>query len=213
MAESGPQQPQRPSQAERAQALLAEHGMLRLRELTEAGIGEETLARLVRQGRVIRSSRGLYQLSDTEIDAAHSLAEVAKLVPKGVICLISALQYHGLTTQLPSQVWIAIDRTAWKPAVSYPPIRIVRFGDRSMNTGVETHTIDGVPVRITSVAKTVVDCFRYRNKIGTDVAIEALRESLQKRRCSASELWKLARDLRILSVMRPYLESAANDGA
>ncbi|MDZ4738362.1 MAG: type IV toxin-antitoxin system AbiEi family antitoxin domain-containing protein [Alphaproteobacteria bacterium] len=201
------------SQAQRAQALLAEHGMLRLRELTEAGIGEETLSRLVRQGSVIRPSRGLYQAADAEIDAAHSLAEAAKLVPKGVICLISALQYHELTTQLPSRVWVAISRAAWKPSLSYPPIRIVRFADRSLDTGVETHMIEGVAVRITSVAKTVVDCFRYRNKIGTDVALEALREGLRKRRCSANALWKLARELRILSVMRPYLESAASDGA
>lgn len=202
-----------PSQARQAQKLLAERGMVRLREFVAAGVAEETVARLVRRGNVTRLSRGLYQLYDAKPTAAHSMAEAAKLVPKGVICLISALQFHGLTTQMPSHIWMAIDRTAWKPSVSYPPIRFVRFGERSLNAGVEVHMVERVPTRVYGVAKTVVDCFRYRNKIGMDVALEALRESLHKRRCSANDIWKLARDLRILSVIRPYLEAMATDGA
>lgn len=207
-----PRQSEPLSQAKQAQKLLAERGMVRLREFVAAGVAEETVVRLVRQGNVIRLSRGLYQLSDAKPAAAHSMAEAAKLVPKGVICLISALQFHGLTTQLPSHVWMAIGRTAWKPSVSYPPIRFVRFGERSLNAGIEVHAIEGVPTRVYGVAKTVADCFRYRNKIGTDVALEALHEALRKRRCSTNDIWKLARGLRILSVIRPYLEATATDG-
>ncbi len=201
------------TQAERARALLAKRGMLRLRELAEAGIAEETMARLVRHGEVSRLSRGLYQLADTEVDAAHSLVEASKLVPKGIICLISALQYHGLTTQLSSQVWMAIQQNAWKPSISYPPIKSVRFGEQALTKGVEIHQIEGVDVRIYNVAKTVVDCFRYRNKIGMDIALEALRESLHKRRCTANELWKMAQELHVLNVMKPYLESMTYNAA
>lgn len=201
------------SQARRALRLLAKQGMVRLREFISAGIAEETIARLVRENKVVRLARGLYQLQGAQVEAEHSMAEAAKLVPKGVICLISALQFHGLTTQLPSQVWMAIDRTTRRPSISYPPIRFVRFGRRALIEGVGVHTIESVSVRVYSPAKAVVDCFRYRNKIGTDVAIEALRDALRKRLCTPSEIWKLARDLRILTVMRPYLEAVAANGA
>lgn len=186
--------------------------MVRLREFAAAGVAEETVARLVRDGTVTRLARGLYQLANAKPDAAHSMAEAAKLVPKGVICLISALQFHGITTQLPSRVWMAIDRTTRRPAISHPPIRFVRFGERALIEGIEVHTIEGVPVRIYGAAKTVVDCFRYRNKIGTDVALEALHEALRKRRCSTNDIWKFARGLRILNVIRPYLEAMATNG-
>ena len=198
-------------QPEHARAILAEHGVLRLREIVDAGIAEETIARLVRRGEVIRLTRGLYQLADYKVAAAHSLVEATKQVPRGVICLLSALQYHGLTTQLPSRVWIAIDRNAWKPTAQHPPLRVLRFGGKALTVGVEIHTIEGIAVPIYGVAKTVVDCFRYRNKIGLDVALEALRESLRKRRCAPNELWRLAHELRILSVMKPYLEAMAGD--
>ncbi|MFO0291729.1 MAG: type IV toxin-antitoxin system AbiEi family antitoxin domain-containing protein [Rhodospirillales bacterium] len=198
-------------QPEHARAILAEHGVLRLREIVDAGIAEETIARLVRRGEVIRLTRGLYQLADHKVAAAHSLVEATKQVPRGVICLLSALQYHGLTTQLPSRVWIAIDRNAWKPTVQHPPLRVLRFGGKALTVGVEIHTIEGIAVPIYGVAKTVVDCFRYRNKIGLDVALEALRESLRKRRCAPNELWRLAHELRILSIMKPYLEAMAGD--
>ena len=198
-------------QPERARAILAEHGVLRLREIVDAGIAEETIARLVRRGEVIRLTRGLYQLSGYKVAAAHSLVEATKQVPRGVICLLSALQYHGLTTQLPSRVWIAIDRNAWKPTAQHPPLRVLRFGGKALTVGVEIHTIEGIAVPVYGVAKTVVDCFRYRNKIGLDVALEALRESLRKRRCAPNELWRLAHELRILSVMKPYLEAMAGD--
>lgn len=196
-------------QAMRARGLLATRGMLRLRELRREGIAEETVARLVRRGHVVRLARGLYQLAGRPVDARHSLAEVSKQVPNATICLISALQFHGLTTQLPSRIWIAIDRQAWKPTTTSPPIKVVRFGPKALTIGIQIHRIEGVAVRVYSPAKTVVDCFRFRNKVGTDVAIEALRESLRTRQCTVNEIWKLAARLRILSVMKPYLEVMA----
>jgi predicted transcriptional regulator of viral defense system len=203
----------KPSQAEQVRALLADRSMLRLREFKAAGIAEETLARLVRQGGVARTARGLYQLPEASLEAAHSLAEAAKLVPNGVICLISALQFHGLTTQMPANVWMALRRPAWTPTVVYPPVRFVHFGAKAFDLGIESHEIDRVPVRLYGVAKTVVDCFRYRNKIGIDVALEALRGALDKRLCSAGEIAHLAADLRALRVLQPYLQAMTTDGA
>jgi predicted transcriptional regulator of viral defense system len=201
------------SQADRAQALLAERGMLRLREFLAAGIAEETLARLVRQGRVVRAARGLYQRANAKPEAAHSIAEAAKIVPNGVICLVSALQFHGLTTQMPSQIWMAIRRSTWTPTIAYPPIRFVYFGEKAFSTEIETHKIERIPVRIYGVAKTIVDCFRYRNKIGIDVALEALRGAIDKRMCSTAEISKIAHELRALRVIQPYLEATTTDGA
>jgi predicted transcriptional regulator of viral defense system len=200
------------SQAQRAQALLADRGMLRLSEFKAEGIAEETLARLVRQGRLIRAARGLYQRPNTSLEAAHSLAEAAKIVPKGVICLISALQFHGLTTQMPSQIWMAIRRSSWTPTVAYPPVRFVYFSDKAFNLGIASHKIERVPVRIYGVAKTIVDCFRYRNKIGIEVALEALRGAMERRVCSVNEISRLANELRVLRVIQPYLEATTADG-
>jgi hypothetical protein len=150
----------------RALDLLKARGMLRLREFVAEGIGPETLARLVREEAVIRPARGLYQLPYTQVEAAHALAEAAVLVPKGVICLISALQYHELTLQMPSAVWMAIDRAAWRPKINYPPIRFVRFTGSALTEGIERHSIENIDVPITDPARTIVDCFRYRTKVG-----------------------------------------------
>ena len=200
-------------QAERALAILADRGIVRLREFKAAGIAEESVARLVRQGRVRRLARGLYQLPDADIAAGHSLAEAAALVPKGVICLLSALQFHGLTLQVPSVVWMAIGRRARKPKIAYPPIRFVRFGDAALAAGADVHRIEGVRVRIFNPAKSAVDCFRYRNKIGLDVALEAMREALRRRRCRPDDIRRHAVALRVWSVVRPYLEAMTADGA
>jgi predicted transcriptional regulator of viral defense system len=193
--------------------LVRDRGVLRPRDLDRHGIPRTYLVRLHRQGVLERPSRGVYVLADAEPTEHHDLAEACKRVPHAVVCLLSALRFHGLTTQAPFEVWLAIDRKARVPKAMSLQVRVMRFSGVALTTGVEEHVIEGVPVRIYGPAKTVVDCFRYRNKIGTDVALEALRESLRKRRCSANDLWKLARELRILSVMRPYLESAASDGA
>jgi predicted transcriptional regulator of viral defense system len=156
---------------------------------------------------VERKARGLYVASDHNPTAEHGLAQVAKKVPKGVICLLSALQYHELTTQLPHEVWVAIAEKARRPRIDYPPLRIVRFSGPALTQGVETHKVEGVPVRITSVAKTLADCFKYRNKIGLDVALEALREAWRERKVTMDEIDRFARICRVERVMRPYLEA------
>jgi predicted transcriptional regulator of viral defense system len=204
-----------PTSAQRTRALdlLKSRGMLRLRNFVAEGVGPETLARLVREEAVVRPARGLYQLADARVEAAHSLAEAAVLVPKGVICLISALQYHGLTLQMPAAVWMAIERTAWRPKIDYPRIRFVRFTGPALKDGVERHLIEGVDVSITNPARSIVDCFRYRGKVGLDVAMAGLREGLRRRRCTPDELWRHARTARIWSVMRPYVEAMVSDAA
>jgi len=175
-----------------------------MRDLRDAGVGSETVARLVREGAVTRVARGLYQLAEVVPDARRSFAEASALVPKGVICLISALQFHELTLQMPSVVWIAIDRTGWKPKVEYPPMRFVRFSSRALREGMKRHLIEGIEVPIFEPAKTIVDCFRYRNK---------LREGLRTKRATPDQLWEFARTARVWSVIRPYVEAMVADGA
>ena len=201
------------TQRETARALLGEKGLVRMHEFRDAGVGAETVARLVRDGAVERIARGLYQLSGAMPDPWHNFSEASALVPRGVICLTSALQFHEMTLQMPSAVWMAIDRTGWKPKIDYPPIRFVRFGTRAMSDGVKCHQIDGVAVPIFEPAKTIVDCFRYRNKIGLDIALESLREGLRARRVTPDQLWKFARSARVWTVMRPYVEAIVADGA
>jgi predicted transcriptional regulator of viral defense system len=205
--------PSTSTQRTRALDLLKARGMLRLKDFVAEGIGPETLARLVREDAVVRPARGLYQFPDVQVEAAHTLAEAAALVPKGIICLTSALQYHELTLQMPAAVWMAIERTAWRPKIDYPPIRFVRFTGDSLTDGVERHRVEGVEVAITDPARTIVDCFRYRAKVGIDVAMEGLREGLRRRRCSPDELWRHARKARVWSVMRPYVEAMVSDAA
>lgn len=201
------------SQRAKAEAAL-HHGQLkRLRDLVATGISAETMARLVREGIVIRPARGLYQLADIDVDARHTLAEASALVPRGVVCLISALQFHGLTLQMPSAVWMAIERTAWKPTFTYPPIRFVRFPKAMMDIGVQNHKIEGVDVRVTSPARTIVDCFRYRNTVGLDVALEGLRQGLRQRMVTPDDLYRFAKPVRAWTVMRPYVEAMVADGA
>ena len=184
-------------------------GVLHARDLKPLGIHREFLGRLCARGLLEKISRGLYRLPDAEVTAHHALAEAAKVVPKGMVCLLSALNFHEIGTQIPHEVWLAIDRRAARPRVAYPPLRIVRFSGKSLTEGIETHEVDGVPVRIYSPAKTVVDCFRYRIKIGLDVALEALREALRGRKCTIDELWRHAKAGRVANVMRPYLEATA----
>jgi predicted transcriptional regulator of viral defense system len=194
-------------QRARALALLKSGGMLRLRDFATRGIAAETLARLLRDQAVIRRARGIYQLPEAELAATHTLAEAALLVPKGVICLISALQFHGLTLQMPSAVWMAIERTAWRPKIEYPVIRFVRWSAPALHQDTVEQRIEGVEVRLTTPPKTIVDCFRYRNKVGIDVALEGLREALRQRLVTPDELWERARAARVWSVMKPYLDA------
>lgn len=201
------------AQKTRALDLLKARGMLRQKDFLSEDIDSETLARLVRDKQVVRPARGLYQLPDASIDASHALAEAAILVPKGIVCLISALQFHELTLQMPSAVWMAIDRTAWRPKISYPPIRFVRFSGWAMTQGVERHSIEARKVPITDPARTIVDCFRYRNKIGIDIAVEGLREGIRRRKCTPDQLWKYGKMAKVWTVMRPYVEVVVADGA
>ena len=199
------------SQRDLAVSLIERHGIMRLSDLKGHGINPATLARLVGEGVLQRPSRGLYELADADIEISHSLAEVAKRAPNAVICLISALQFHEITLQLPRSVWIAIGSKDRKPSINYPPIRVVRFGEKAMTLGAETHTIDSVPVRIFDPAKSIVDCFRFRSTIGLDVALEALRMGWRSRKAKPDNIARYAQALRIWSVVRPYLESVVAD--
>lgn len=177
------------------------------RELATAGIHRQALTRLVAAGELERVIRGVYRLPEQPLTEHHGLVMASAAVPQGVICLLSALQFHGLGTQLPHEIWIAIDRRARRPALKYPPLRIVRYTGEALTGGVESHRLEGRPVRVYNVAKTVADCFKYRNKIGLDVALEALREAWRARRFTMDELHRYAGICRVQRVMRPYLEA------
>ena len=187
--------------------LVRNAGVLRPRDLDAHGIPRTYLSRLLAAGKLHRVGRGLYVLPGSNVSEHRSLAEACKRVPKGVVCLISALRFYELTTQAPFEVWLAIGEKAWRPRVDYPPLRVVRFSAAALASGVEQHQIEGVTIPVFSPAKTVADCFKYRNKIGLDVAIEALRECWRSRRCTTDDLWKYAKVCRVQNVMRPYLES------
>ncbi len=204
--------PEPASQRQIAHALLTARGIARLTELRDAGVTAATMSRMERDGEVLRLARGLYQLPDAPLDASHSLAEAAKRVPKGVVCLVSALALHGLTDQLPRQVWLAIGQKDWPPKPDGTPIRIVRFTESLLNDSVETHVIEGVPVKVFGVIKTVADCFRYRNKIGLSVAIEGLQEALRQRKATPGEIARQAERGGVATVIRPYLEALTANG-
>lgn len=197
------------SKATKVLTLAKQGGVIRARDLEPYSIPRTYLARLTEAGKLQRLGRGLYMLADGDITTNHSLAEAAKRVPHGVVCLLSALRFHGVTTQAPFEVWLAIDNKARAPATQETPLRIVRFSGEALQAGIEVHTIDGVPTRIYGLAKTIADCFKYRNKIGLDVAIEALQESWRARKFTMDELWRYATICRVGTVMRPYLETLA----
>lgn len=200
------------TQGERARNLLAQHGMMRIRELEAEGVAATTIARLLSDGTVMRLSRGLYQLVDADIDANHDLAETAKRVPKGVVCLISALAYHELTDQMPRKVWMAIGHKDWKPADDGPRLRVVRMSDNLLRSDVETHMVENVRVPMFTIPRTLVDCFRHRKSVGINVAIEALRETLRQRKATPAAIAECARKRGAWSVMAPYLETLTLDG-
>ena len=193
--------------ANRLLDLVRNRGLVRPRDLVPLGIPRVALTRAVRRGQLERIGRGLYGLPGRPVSAHGALAEVARRVPKGIVCLLSALRFHGLTTQAPFEVWLAIDNKAIAPKLDYPPLRIVRFSGAALTEGVEEQVVDGVTVRVTGVAKTVADCFKYRNKIGLDVALEALREAWREKRMTSDDLWRYAKVCRVANVMRPYMES------
>ena len=191
-------------------ASLRTKGVFRLKEAKGQGMHPEQVRRLVRQGHLVRLGRGLYASASAEPGEHHTLAEVAKRVPKGIVCLLTALRFHALGTQHPREVWLAVDRRAAIPKLDVAPVRIVRMTGVAMTSGVDEHEIEGVTVRVTSPARTVVDCFKFRNKIGVDVAVEALRDYRRLRKDTIDELWRHADQLRMTRVMRPYWDAIAS---
>jgi predicted transcriptional regulator of viral defense system len=186
--------------------VISKRQMVRLRNLAPQGITGNDIQRLVVADKIERVGRGLYRAKDADVTENYSLLQAALLVPKGVVCLLSALRYHELTTQAPVEVWLAIDNKAWKPTVSDVPLRIHYFTGAALTEGVEEHSIEGVPVKIYRAAKTVADCFKFRNKIGIDVALEALREYFNQR-LPEKDLWHYAEICRVKNVIYPYMEA------
>ena len=186
---------------------VGQHGIVRPRDIEAIGLPREYLVRLHRQGRLSRPGRGIYTLPDANITERHSYAEVAKRVPEAVICLLSALAFHEITTQSPASVWIALPKGARTPVLDSPSLRIVRLSGPSLTKGIENHQVDGVPVRVYSAAKTVADCFKFRNKIGLDIAIESLKDCVRQKRASINEIYRYAKVCRVSNVIRPYMEA------
>jgi predicted transcriptional regulator of viral defense system len=186
---------------------VGQHGIVRPRDIEAIGLPREYLLRLHRHGKIARSGRGLYSLPEAAITERHSFAEVGRRVPRGVFCLLSALAFHEITTQSPASVWIALPQGARRPAISSPSLRVVRLSGASLTDGIEDHKVEGVPIRVYSAAKTVADCFKFRNKIGLDVAIEALKDSLRQKKATVNEIYRYAKVCRVGNVMRPYMEA------
>lgn len=187
-------------------SIARKRGVLSASDLPPYKAPGVVLNRLYREGRLNRTGRGLYSLPNVDLSEHHTLAEVAKRIPHGIVCLLSALRFHKLTTQSPYEIWVSIDVKARKPRIDSPRIHFVRFSGAALTHGIEKIKIEGVPVQITSPAKTVADCFKYRNKIGVDIAIEALKDYRRARK-SMGELWKAAQICRVAVVMRPYMEA------
>ena len=187
--------------------LAASPGLIRSQDLDKIGVPRVVLTRMVQRGLLTKLDRGLYSIPDRSISEYASLAEVSRKYPKTVICLLSALRFHGLTTQAPYEVWVAIPNKAHAPSMEYPALRVMRFSGDALTTGVETHQVEGVDVKITCVAKTVADCFKFRNKIGLDVALEALNDAWTAKKVTIDELWRYAGVCRVTNIIRPYLES------
>jgi predicted transcriptional regulator of viral defense system len=195
------------SETERAVKLMQSAEVVRAGELASKGIHPTTLSRLLERGIVERDGRGLYRLAGAEVSENHSLIQAAKRVPKGAICLLSALRFHDLTTQKPFEVWMAIERGTRRPTVDVPPLRVHYFSGETFTAGIEEQDVEGVKLRVYNPAKTVADCFKFRYKIGIDVALEALRDTLRKRKATVDEIWHYAEICRVAWVIYPYLEA------
>lgn len=183
--------------------------IFRTRDAEKKGFKRREIAALLAVGKIERISRGLYRIANAQVYSNQSYAEFAARCPKAVVCLLSALQFHSVTTQLPREIWCAINGTARAPRIAYPELRIVRFVGKAYSEGVEVHTVNGIPIKVYSVAKTVADLFRFRNKIGLDIAMEALREAIRTRKATWDEIRKMAQLRGVYKVMRPYMEMEA----
>lgn len=200
------------TQRDRLIQLLQDRTLARATELRTAGVDATTIARAVEAGDVIRVGRGLYQLPNSEMDAETALAEASKRVPKGIICMISALAYHGLTDQMPRKVWMAIGAKDWEPSIEYPPLRIVRFRSPYLEHGIERHVVSGVEVPIYSVPKSLADAFRNPKLLDRSVAIECLRNAVTQQKATPGEIAQAAMDCGAWKRMRPYLETITSSG-
>ena len=206
-------------QRDRAIALLEALGMARLSELIAGGITAATVSRMEKKGLITQLSRGLYQLPDAPLDTNHTLAEAAKLIPKGIICLDSALAFHGLTDRIPSRVWVAIGSREWRPRTTQTPVYIVRFGPKVFDMGYEKHVIERVPVRIYAPAKTVADLFftahrqhrRYGSRVGLSQAVQGMKQALRRRKATPAEIACYAEQAGIWKAVQPYLEALTVD--
>lgn len=195
------------TKTEKLVELLDQQHIIRTQDLARAHIPRNYLTRLVAQGKLQKLDRGIYTAGTLPASEHISLIEVGRKVPNAVICLLSALRFHEIGTQMPSEVWIAIDVKAWAPRIRSPRVRIVRFSGKALDFGVEERAVTGGKIRVYNPAKTVADCFKYRNKIGTDVALEALRDTYRQKKASMNELFQAAKVCRVANVMKPYLES------
>jgi predicted transcriptional regulator of viral defense system len=189
---------------------LARHRrVLRAADVRQHGWSPQLLLSLHKAGKLKRVARGLYSLPDAEITEHQPLIEVCQRVPKAVLCLLSALQFHGIGTQMPREVWVALPEATQTPTLGYPLLRIVRLRGEAYSEGIQTVTEHGALIRVYSVAKTVTDCFKFRNKIGLDVALEALKDAWRSRKVTMAELNHFAKVNRVERVMQPYLETVA----
>lgn len=193
--------------SQRVLSLASRKGLLRASDLDSIDTPRVVLTRLTAAGQLEKIGRGLYRLPDSQVSEHESLVTVATKVPQAIFCLLTALQFHELTTQLPRQVWIAMPHGSHAPRLDYPPIKMVQFTGEAYTAGVEEVERDGVTLRVYGVAKTVADCFKHRNKIGLDVALEALKDSRIRNKASVDDIWRCAQICRVANVMRPYLES------
>jgi predicted transcriptional regulator of viral defense system len=192
---------------ERTMQYVRQNGIVRPRDIEAIGVPREYLLRLHRQGKLDRTGRGIYTLPDASVTERHTYAEVAKRVPGAVLCLLSALAFHEITTQNPASVWIALGKGARRPAIVSPSLRVVRLTEPSLSEGIEIHSVEGVTVRVYSAAKTVADCFKFRNKIGLDIAIESLKDGLRQKKATVNEIYRYAKICRVSNIIRPYMEA------
>ena len=184
-----------------------QQAVIRTGDLERLAVPRNYLGRLVRAGKLERVGRGLYSSSDHPPSENRTLLEVCRKVPQAVVCLSSALRFHELTTENPFEVWIALKPGAWSPRMEYPPIRVVRVSGDALTFGVEEHRVEGIQIKVYSPAKTVADCFKFRSKVGTELAIQALRECFREKKATMDEMWAAAKVCRVANVMRPYMES------
>jgi predicted transcriptional regulator of viral defense system len=195
------------SHTDQVLSLAHQKGLIRSNDLNDAGIPRAYLTRLVQAGRLEKTGRGIYQLPDKPLTENAGMEILATKVPQAVFCLLTALQYHGLTTQLPKQVWIAMPQGSHPPKIDYPPIKMIQCAPKHFVEGMEIHRRNEHEFKVYSVARTIADCFKHRNKIGLDVALEALRAALAQKKVNANDLWHFAKIDRVTNVMRPYLEA------